>query len=136
MVDASVAVLWVLPEEHSGAASRLLALEEELHAPDLLWPEAGNVIWKKQRRREITPPEGRALLADLRRFPVTIHGSEMLTDSAWELATELDRSFYDSLYLALALHTGCPLVTGDGKLVRALRGAASPLPLIWVGELA
>jgi predicted nucleic acid-binding protein len=41
------------------------------------------------------------------------------------LAVELDRTMYDSLYLALAVAAECALVTADAKLHAAV--AASPL---------
>jgi predicted nucleic acid-binding protein len=136
VVDASVAVKWVLPEEHSAAAARLLDEDYELLAPDLIWAEAGNVFWKKFRRSELLAEEGHSLLRDLRRYPIQILSSEELLAIAWEIASAHARSFYDSLYLALAADRSCPLVTADRKLYNALSGGSSPVPLLWVEEVA
>jgi hypothetical protein len=57
VVDASVAIKWFLPEIHSDAALRLLAGEHTLHAPDLIFSEFGNVLWKRFRKREISRAE-------------------------------------------------------------------------------
>ena len=37
------------------------------------------------------------------------------------MAERFGRSFYDGLYVALALETGSPLVTADSRLYNALR---------------
>lgn len=39
VVDASVVIKWFVPEAGSDAASRLLASEDRLEAPDLLFAE-------------------------------------------------------------------------------------------------
>jgi predicted nucleic acid-binding protein len=135
VVDASVAVKWLLPEDHSEAAARLLLGHQDLWAPDLIWAELGNVLWKKWRLSEISAETGAALLADFRRFPLSIQSSELLSEGAWEIARDLGRSFYDSLYLALAVSQGCPLVTADQKLWNALRGGPASASLIWVDDL-
>ena len=49
IVDASVALKWVIEEDGSEAAGALL-LEEPLAAPDLLIVECANVLWAKARR--------------------------------------------------------------------------------------
>ncbi|OFW37311.1 MAG: hypothetical protein A3F70_06700 [Acidobacteria bacterium RIFCSPLOWO2_12_FULL_67_14] len=50
VVDASVVVKWCVPEVHSDAARRLLAKPHEYVAPDLLFAETANTIWKKMRQ--------------------------------------------------------------------------------------
>jgi hypothetical protein len=47
VVDANVVVKWLLPEDLSHAAARLLAPGYELWAPDLVWAEVGYIFWKK-----------------------------------------------------------------------------------------
>ena len=56
VVDASVAVKWLVNEQASEAAHRLLNSEERLVAPDFIVVEVGNVLWKKLRRGELTDP--------------------------------------------------------------------------------
>ena len=65
VVDASVVVKWLVPEIHSDAARRLLVLPHEYVAPDLLFAETANTIWKKIRRGELTAEEGQQLVADI-----------------------------------------------------------------------
>jgi predicted nucleic acid-binding protein len=136
VVDASIVVKWLLPEIHSEAAKRLLAEELQLWAPDLVWSEVGNVLWKRWRRGELPADVVAALLHDFRRFPLSVHPSEPLLQAAWEVAHALDRSFYDSLYLALAAALDCPLVTADLKLWNALQGGLTRTSLLWVEEVS
>lgn len=134
VVDASVVIKWFVPEVHAEAARRLLREDVELFAPDLLRAEVGNVLWKKRRSGEIDEATGRAILADLRRFPVQIVDSDTFLEAAWELAVRLDRSFYDSLYLALAHSLGYPLVTADLRLYNSLKATPNDMDLLWVED--
>jgi predicted nucleic acid-binding protein len=133
VVDASVAIKWFLPEIHSADALRLLRTEHSLLAPDLLWAEVGNILWKRWRRNELSDETAYAILRDLRRLPLQIRPSDELAETAWSIATRRERSFYDSLYVALGDQEGCPMVTADAKLFNALGGAASGL--LWVEDI-
>ncbi len=135
VVDASVVVKWVMPEEHSESAARLLSEELELWAPDLLWPESGNILWKKWLRQELSEEKVPSLLQTLQSFPLNILPSERLVEEAWEIARDFRRSFYDSLYLALAIYQECPMVTADRRLYNAVGGASSRLPILWIEDI-
>ncbi len=122
VVDASVAVKWFLPEDGSERAESLIRGEFRLVAPDLLWTEVGNVLWKIARRGSITPAEAGRMLRDASAMPVEIMESLPLLPEALRIATTADRSVYDSLYVALADREKCGMVTADRKLVNALAG--------------
>ena len=126
IVDCSVAVKWYVSEQHSEFASRLLDGSHELHAPDLLFPEFGNTLWKKHRLGELTQTETRSILRALCTVPLETHPSEVLLKAAVELALHTDRSVYDSLYVALAMLLDCPFVTADQRLVSALQRSGLP----------
>ncbi|HUY12806.1 MAG TPA: type II toxin-antitoxin system VapC family toxin [Terriglobia bacterium] len=59
VLDASVAVKWLLPEADSEKAQDVLldwnAGRLELVVPGLLLAEVANVLWKKAGKREIGP---------------------------------------------------------------------------------
>ncbi len=129
VVDASVAVKWFLPE----SALLLLRSGYNLLAPDLLWAEVGNILWKRWRRNELPQETAYAILRDLRRLPIQIRPCDELAETAWSIATLRDRSFYDSLYLALGAQEECSMVTADGKLYNALGGPAAGL--LWVEDI-
>jgi predicted nucleic acid-binding protein len=134
VVDASVVVKWLIPEEHSAEAVRLLE-EHELIAPDLVLPEVGNIFWKMQRRGEMDPEEALSALETLTPPPFVMHPSEKLLPSAYLLAAHHDRTVYDSLYLALAVASETRMVTADRKLVNALTRTELSDHLLWIGDL-
>lgn len=133
VVDASVAIKWFLPEPHSLQALRLLEGERELLAPDLIWAELGNVLWKRWRQGELADENARTILQDLRRVPLLIHPAEEIADAAWSFASQFQRSFYDSLYLALASGQSCRMVTADRRLWNAV-GSALPF-IVWIEDM-
>jgi predicted nucleic acid-binding protein len=135
VVDASVAVKWVLPEVHSEDAFRLLDEGHYLEAPDLIWAELGNILWKKWRRGEVAREKVPVLLDALRGFPLRSAPCEPLVDLAWEIARDHNRSFYDSLYVAMAVQQGSLAVTADRRLYDALQGVDPALPILWVKDI-
>lgn len=124
VVDASVAIKWFVPEIHSEAASYLVDPQIALCAPDLIVSEFGNTLWKKVRRGELLREEAHEILSAFAALPIEIYPAGMVVSSAFRIATELDRSVYDSLYLAIAIAQQCALITADRKFHAAL--AASP----------
>ncbi len=125
VVDSSVAMKWFVPEVHSDRAASLLETWVQLAAPDLLYAEAGHVLWKKIERGELSATEAREVVAGLRRVPVAISPSGDLLEAALEIALAHRRTVYDSLYVALAVARECDFVTADERLANAL--AAGPL---------
>jgi predicted nucleic acid-binding protein len=134
VVDASIAVKWFLPETHSIGALRLLSAENELLAPDLILAEVGNVLWKRWLRGELERQAVSAILHDLQGMSLRIVPTARLYEAAAAIATEYRRSFYDSLYLALALISNCPMVTADEKLCNALRDTPLKQHLLWIDQ--
>ncbi len=123
VVDASVAIKWYVPELGSADAVAIFQTGHDLLAPDLLVAELGNILWKKVRRGEISADEGGVIVdAFLTACPLALWPSGPLLRPALEIATAFDRTVYDSLYLAVALAEGVPLVTADERLENALRG--------------
>lgn len=119
VVDASVALKWVIDEEGSAAASSLAG--ESLSSPSLLLAECANALWAKARRREITADEMSERLSLLRSAPVLLVPIEELVEDATRLAATLDHPVYDCLYLALAVREGTRLITADRQFARAVR---------------
>lgn len=135
VVDASVAVKWFVPEANSPEAAALLDPAHTLYAPDLLVAEVGNVLWKKTRRRELRPGEARLILRGLASVPLELTPSRDLVGAALDLALHVGCSAYDGMYLALAIHHDCRLVTADRRLRellgrRALARHVSVLPAL------
>lgn len=114
VVDASVAVKWVVRETDSDPADALFD-DNELIAPVLWLAQASNVLWRRARIGEITADEARSRLSELRNAPVASLPMEPHLDRALQLATEIGHPVYDCLYLALALHHDTHVITADRR---------------------
>lgn len=118
IVDASVALKWVIEEEGSSAARALVA-EEALAAPDLLFIECANVLWVKARRGQISRADATAACAAIEATPIRSVPARRHASAAQAIACELNHTAYDSLYLAVALAERATLVTADEAFSRA-----------------
>ena len=119
VIDASVAIKWVVDEGDSDAAVAVLG-GRSLLSPDLLIAECANILWKKVRRRELTTDEAIIAARTLQQADIDILPTRHLMDTATRLAIDLNHAAYDCIYLALAMEHGCPLVTADDRLRRKL----------------
>jgi predicted nucleic acid-binding protein len=133
VVDASVVAAAFFQERYAKAAQQVLLSTGRLLAPDLLYAEVANVIWKRQRRGDIRADEAAELLGDILELPLEITTCKPLLSLALELAVRTGCTAYDCLYVALALQEQAVLITADQRLVNAL--AAGPLRrhLAWLG---
>lgn len=134
VVDASVAVKWLLPEPGREAALELQDRYEDeqldLLAPYLLVSEVGNVLWKRAARGDLSPAAARRCFEQFLQDCPLLLDSPAVSLAALELARAHQRSYYDCLYLAWALEQRCDLVTADEKFFRALAPAYSCLRLL------
>src|SRR5262249_48717924 len=92
VIDASVVVKWFVPEIHSDAARRLLEEPHRYFAPDLVFAETANTIWKKVRRGELKSAQGRQLVVDIGRASVEAVPCRMLAEDAFALAITIGRT--------------------------------------------
>lgn len=134
VVDASVAIKWFVPEVHAEAAVRVLQNPAVLLAPDLIFAEVGNILWKKCRLQELTREDATAILSDFKHMPFSSHAHTPLLESAWQIASTYQCTVYDSLYVALAKTESCLLVTADRKLYTILSNTPLADALLWVEE--
>jgi predicted nucleic acid-binding protein len=121
VIDASVALKWVLDEADSKAADGLL--DETLIAPSLWLVEAANALWRRSLRGEISQSGAQARLTTLFDAPVTTLALEDDLPTALELAAQLRHPVYDCLYLAAALRHDVQVVTADGRFLAATAAA-------------
>jgi predicted nucleic acid-binding protein len=121
VIDASIAIKWVVAEPDSDSA--LALLKERLSAPDLLIPECTNVLWKKVRRGELRPAEAIISARLIERSDIELHSTRPLAGPAAELAIALDHPAYDCFYLALAELLGSEFVTVDEGFYRKAAAA-------------
>lgn len=121
VVDASVAAKWFVPEHDSDRAALLVQPHVSLIAPDLLYAELGSVFLKRVTRGDISSDQCATAFRKLMLMPVVTEAMSGLTGTAYRVATETGRSFYDSIYLALALIRDVPLITEDQRFWNALQ---------------
>lgn len=134
VVDASVAVKWVVTEALSEEAAALQV--HTLIAPSLWLLECANVLWVKARRGELSEEEARFRYRLIRESPVQVSPIEPLADAATDLAHRLDVTPYDAAYLALSRSRHLPLVTADRKLLRrVVEGPVEGLEVVALEEV-
>ena len=133
VVDASVAIKWVVAETLTDEALAILASDSELVAPDLLPIEVGNVLWKKIRATDLTADQAFERFDGLGKMGIQIVGTGSIQSQAIQLAVETGRTVYDSLFLALAVAEDCRLVTADEHFVNALHATRCAPRVTWLG---
>jgi predicted nucleic acid-binding protein len=118
VLDASALAHALIGKTASAAELRIALRSIGCHAPHLIDAELGSVLRKRTRAGDITPTQAVTALRAARavidyRYPHT----GALADLAWSWRDNL--SFYDALYVALAVRLDVPLVTGDERLSKA-----------------
>lgn len=124
VVDASAALAALL---NAGPARRTMS-EQQLHVPHLIDPQVASGLRRQVAAGQIPAAAGRACLRAWQRLAMTRYPMFTLLDRVWELRENV--SAYDASYVALAETLGCPLLTADGRLVRApgIRCALTVVP--------
>jgi predicted nucleic acid-binding protein len=124
VIDASIAIKWVIEEEGTSQALTLRR-KAKLLAPELLVAECANILWKKARRNELSREEALLAARLLQTAAIELVPTRSLLAAATRIAIELDHPAYDCLYLALAIENGCRFVTADERFLRKLGGRRS-----------
>lgn len=119
VVDASIAVKWVV-EEDGTAEALALRRSAKLIAPDLLAAECANIFWKKVQRAELSGDEALLAARLLQAAGIEFVPSHTLLEAATQIAIDLNHPAYDCLYIALAAARECRFVTADERLLRKL----------------
>jgi predicted nucleic acid-binding protein len=122
VVDASVAFKWLVDEAGTEAALEI-ARSNDLIAPDLLWSEVANGLWRKTMRGDIDGQSALSVMSILDRMIGERVASPDLMHSALNLAISLGHPVYDCVYLALARQRGIPLVSADERLIDKVRAS-------------
>ncbi len=128
VVDASLAIKWVLREEDSARAIALLDRwineGKAAIAPALFTFEVTNIIYRRVVRNLLTYEEAVQVLRDLFSAGVSLNFSqyEDISMQAMMLANRYDLpASYDAHYLALAARENCEYWTADARLWNAVK---------------
>ena len=123
VIDASVAVKWVVEEE--GTTEALALRDRALAAPDLLIAECANILWKKVRRNELSEQEAVFAAGLLARADIELMAMRPYLEAAVRIAVALDHPAYDCIYIALAEAEELRFVTADMSLLGKVGQQAS-----------
>lgn len=138
VVDASVAVKWLVDGDYSRQADELLASWDRentrIAGPHLLPVEVSNALYQRVRRRQISLDTAVQLEAEFLENDIVLVQSASLHLRAMRIASALTQpAVYDSQYLALAESLDCEFWTADERFYRAATGNH---PIVrWIGEL-
>jgi predicted nucleic acid-binding protein len=128
VVDASVALKWLLAEADSDKARALCS--GELAAPALLLSEVTNSLWRYVRLSRISPTEAFGMFRQLQNLSLRYAPIETDIMTALSLAIELDHPSYDCFYLAFAIRESTYVVTADNRFASSVRRHAR-----WAGHI-
>lgn len=120
VVDASVALKWVLPEPD---AAKAIVLRDEFRsgihqflAHETFAVEVAHALTRAERRGILRPPQALHRLRNILSTVQRLHRSLPLLSRAVELSSLHRIGVYDCLYIALAEREQCALVTADSRL--------------------
>ncbi len=128
VVDASLAIKWVVKEEDSGIALALLnewnIMGIMMIAPSLLTYEVTNILYQNMRKGKINLDQAKKILTEVLVIGIEFDFSNnsALSRRAFELAHQFNLlATYDSHYVALAERENCELWTADSRLWTAVK---------------
>lgn len=121
VLDCSVTMAWLLPDEASPYANAVLDKLKDGHAvvPSLWVQEVANVMLVAVRRGRVSREAATAFVGYLEALDIRIRDAvPCMADIAWlvEFGTEHGLSAYDASYLLLAIEQDLPLATLDKRL--------------------
>jgi predicted nucleic acid-binding protein len=135
VIDASIAVRWVVDLPCSDQACALLDHGSRLIAPDFLHAEVGSALTKLVRGKVLSRADGVLAFEDFFRAPVRVLPAHPVAHQAFKLALQSGQGFYDCLYLALAEAEQGLFATADGRFWNAMKATPHARHIHFVGPL-
>jgi predicted nucleic acid-binding protein len=119
ILDASVAIKWYFTKNESELDianylyERVSKNEIILVSPDLILYEVSNFFTSKL---EIPLEKINDIISEINDIIFIINIDSMIALKSLEISRKINKSFYDSMYVALSELLDCPLITADFKL--------------------
>ena len=137
VVDASLAVKWLVEEEYSDKAHAALQYWDTRNitriAPYLLPFEVANALHRRVVRGELSAGDSARMITRLLGSRLELHQTPTLHVRALELARQLGQgAVYDAHYLALAEEFDCELWVADQRFFRAANTITGKV--CWIGS--
>jgi len=122
VIDASVALKWLVLEEMSDLANELSAVTENLVAPRLIATEVANALARKTMQGVLTREDAARHFHSLPKYLTNLIEVEDLIGPALANACTLRHPIYDLIYLETARRVDARLVTADRRFATKLAG--------------
>jgi predicted nucleic acid-binding protein len=122
VVDANVAIKWVVEQPHFERAREIIAQGTDLIVPAMFVAEVTNALWGYVRARQITLEQAQAGLRSIFEQISLIEQDADLAGEALSIGSALNHAPYDCFYLVLAMRRTAPLVTVDRRFINKLAG--------------
>jgi predicted nucleic acid-binding protein len=123
VIDCSMSVSWVLPDENSDRIQASLDVVAEKGAiVPAIWPlEFINTLLVAEKRGRISRKEQERILILIRKLPIEVDKYTSL--HAWQETLELAQTYgltsYDAAYLELSIRLSLPIASLDKQLLKA-----------------
>ena len=117
VIDASVAVEYLLRTQLGLTVADTIEQTSVLHAPDIIDVEFLSTMRRLVGRGELYEFRALEALDDLTWWPIERISSQSLLRHSWQYRHNV--TTYDALYVSAARRLGIPLLTADGRLARA-----------------
>ncbi len=137
VVDSSVVFKWYRqPGDEDYVPQAVSILERhlqgdiEIHVPDLLFYELGNILWLKET---LVSKDALTILRESFALALQIHPIDfLLSEETFRFAREHEITFYDASFVALSHLLQASFVTADKKLFANLKSLPTA---IFLGNL-
>ena len=138
VVDSSVVFKWYRqPGDEDYVPQAVSILERhlhgdlEIHVPDLLFYELGNILWLKET---LVSKDALTILRETFALAIQIHPIDLLlSEEAFRFARKHEITFYDASFVALSHLLQASFVTADKKLFANLKSLPTA---IFLGNLS
>jgi len=128
VVDSSVAFKWYRqPGDEDNVAQAAAILEShlsgnvEIHVPDLLIYELGNIL---RFKGDLASESAASIMRKTFSLQLEIHPINLeIAEKALSIARKYTITFYDASFLALSDILDCPFITADKKLYAKIKSS-------------
>lgn len=122
IIDASIIIKWLLPDEEDAQALRIKQDFNEnrvtINIPHFTYYEIGNVLKTAVKRERIKEDIATKLYSSFIDLEFIAYAMSDLFTLALFKSIDFDISYYDASYIALSEYLQIPFITADQKLLK------------------
>ncbi len=124
IVDSSVIVSLVVPEEFSDWSEDTVSRLKSIVTLELAYYEVANALRNKVMQKELSKTDASEALDEASELILnsSVYNAPDVLSASLDIATELDVSVYDAAFLRLARKLRSKLITLDTKFAERLKG--------------